>query len=75
VLPAQLSVARCGNNTISFAWNGVRGQSYQVQYTTNLVSLDWINLGDLLPVTNGTMTASDTIHSDPQRFYRVVLIQ
>ena len=74
-LPAQLSLIEGGNNIITFGWGTVPGQTYQVQYTTNLVSLDWINLGGLLSATNETLTASDTMNSDLQRFYRVVLIQ
>ncbi|MGA3285783.1 MAG: hypothetical protein ABSD57_15180, partial [Verrucomicrobiota bacterium] len=75
VLPAQLSVTEGGNNTISFAWNAVPGQTYQVQYTTNLPSTNWISLGGVITVTNETVSVSDAVNADPQRFYRVVFTQ
>ncbi|MGA2174129.1 MAG: immunoglobulin domain-containing protein [Verrucomicrobiota bacterium] len=57
----------------SFSWTAQVGQSYQVQYTTNLAHPTWINLG---PSTNAivpVMTTSDTI-AGHQRFYRVALL-
>jgi hypothetical protein len=49
---------------------------YQVQYKTNLVQTNWINLGKPLIATNGNLTVSDTnaIRSSPQRFYRVQVL-
>jgi hypothetical protein len=73
VLPAQLSVTQVGNNNLAFTWYAIPGQTYQIQYTTNLAPVNWINLGDPIFVTNTTTTASDVIKPDPQRFYRAVL--
>ncbi len=56
------------------SWNTVVGQSYQVQYKTNLGQGSWNNLGGPVVSTNGTMVVSDT-GGDPQRYYRVVLQQ
>ena len=44
---------------------------YQVQYTTNLASGPWVNLGGVQTTTSFT-TGTDT---DAQRFYRVMLVQ
>jgi len=35
---------------------------------------NWSNLGNPLTATNVAATASDTIGSDPQRFYRVMAL-
>lgn len=61
-------------NSLTFGWAALPGQSYQVQYTTNLTGNSWKNLGD--PITAGNLTAafSDTNASDPKRFYRVVAL-
>ncbi len=60
--------------TISFTWGALPGLSYQVQYTADLGSPNWTNLGGALSATTGTLSASDSNPSDSQRFYRVVLI-
>lgn len=60
-------------NSFSFVWSALPGQSYQVQFTTNLTGNVWNNLGS--PVTASDMTAgiSDTNTSNAGRFYRVVV--
>jgi hypothetical protein len=52
------------------------GLVYQVQYETNLLQTNWINLGKPLIATNGNLTISDTnaISSSPQRFYRLIVL-
>ena len=73
VLPAQLSGVGLTQNgsTFSFNFGVVPGQTYQVQYTTNLAPADWINLGNTINATNSTISVSDTIRN-PQLFYRAV---
>jgi hypothetical protein len=51
------------------------GVPYQLQYTTDLSTLNWINLGTPITVTNGVIATSDNNPADPQRFYRVILAQ
>jgi uncharacterized repeat protein (TIGR03803 family) len=58
-----------------FTWTSVAGQSYQLQYNSNLSAGNWNNLGTTILATNGTMSACDPAVSDPKRFYRVVLLQ
>lgn len=71
--PFQLSPALTQNGTnFSFSWNGTTGQTYQVQYSTNLAAAQWFNLGDSITGTNGIMTVTDVIGPDPQKFYRLV---
>jgi uncharacterized repeat protein (TIGR02543 family) len=60
--------------TLTFTWSAVPGQTYQVQYTTNVSQTDWISLGSANLATNSTMSASDSTGPDQQRFYRVALL-
>jgi len=71
ILPAQLSGVRTTQNgsAITFNFGAVPGQTYQIQYTTNLAPADWINLGSTINATNSSITVSDTIRN-PQLFYR-----
>ena len=61
------------NNNLLLTWSSVAEQTYQLQYTTNLLLPAWFDLGSVTIATNGTMSASDAI-SGPQRFYRVVVL-
>jgi hypothetical protein len=60
-----------GGNQLTFIWSSVAGQSYQLQYITNLLSTNWTNLGSNLTATGATMTTADAIGPSPQRFYRL----
>jgi hypothetical protein len=68
--PSFRSVAQTGNS-LTFTWNSLAGLAYQVQYSTNLVQTNWINLGSAITATDFTTTATNVIGPDPQRFYRV----
>ena len=59
-------------SAVTFSWQTSPGVSYQIQYTTNLDSTNWTDLGAAIIATNGLTTASDNPAPDPQRFYRVI---
>jgi len=61
------------NNLIEFSWNVATNVGCQLQFKTNLSQPKWINIG--LPLTNAAMPVSETIGPDPQRFYRLELVQ
>jgi hypothetical protein len=63
------------NGRIALAWKGMTGLVYQVQYKTNLAQAAWVNFGAVVTATNSTVSASDSIGPNPQRFYRVVLLR
>jgi hypothetical protein len=60
-------------STFSFDWNAVTGMVYQVQYSTNLNSTNWINLQSAINATTTILNASDTV-APQAHFYRVILI-
>jgi uncharacterized repeat protein (TIGR03803 family) len=60
------------NGTLTLTWSTAKGQTYQLQYRTNLNATNWTTLLSLT-ATNSTATASDTLNAAGQRFYRVVL--
>jgi uncharacterized repeat protein (TIGR03803 family) len=72
--PKFQSVAQA-NGTITHKWSAVASRTYQLQYTTDLTSTNWTDLGGIITATNGIMSTTDVINSDTQRFYRVVLLQ
>jgi hypothetical protein len=71
--PPVLQTRIEAGSTITLNWSTVTGQAYLVQYSTNLTSQIWNNLGGTNTATNATMTASDIAPPDPLRFYRLLL--
>lgn len=66
-----------GNQYFILYWSGLAGQTYQVQYTTNLATANWVNLTNA--VTNdfyGSISVEDldVIGLNPQKFYRIVAL-
>lgn len=71
--PVLQGITHNGNN-ITTTWSAVAGQMYQAQFATDLAKTNWANLGPSVGATNGTLEVSDFVGSDPQRFYRLVLL-
>jgi len=71
--PKIVATSRSGS-TITLTWLALQSRSYQLQFTTHLTQPNWNSLGNPITATNPTATASDSIGSDRQRFYRVALL-
>jgi len=52
-------------------WSGVSNLAYTVQTTTDLTATNWFTLGTATSTTTN-LSFTNSIISDPQRFYRVV---
>ena len=72
-LPVFQGVKRA-NDRIEFTWSAAPGQRLQLQYSSDLISTNWANLGNAMTATNGTMSASDAFGPDTTRFYRIILL-
>lgn len=73
VPPAVSEVVSATNNQFQFAWNAIPGLVYQVQYTTNLQSGAWLNLGNPITAMDSTVSMTNNIGPDGQRFYRTMI--
>ena len=73
LLPLAFQAVTQTNGLITFVWTSRIGNRYQLQYTTNLLSAVWIDLGAPVTATGVSLSASDLIGADSQRFYRVTL--
>jgi hypothetical protein len=71
-LPVFQSVTAV-NASIELTLNAFPGQTVQLQYSSDLSSATWTNLGNPITATGGTVTVTDTPGTDPSRFYRVLL--
>ena len=66
------SVSQSGS-ALTFAWNTIPNQRYQVQFTSSLNPTIWTSLGGIITATNTIMSASDTL-TNAQMFYRIQLL-
>ena len=63
------------DNTLTCTGGGPGGGGISVAgYSRAVIQSNWVNLGSRLTATNTTMTTFDSVASDPQRFYRIVLL-
>ena len=63
-------------NGVSLAWQGVTGQKFEIQYSTNMVT--WTSLGNNISSSSGVFTFTDTSVTSStlgaKRFYRLLLM-
>ena len=60
--------------SITIRWGAVAGRSYRVQYTSSLAEPVWSVLGSDVTANGSTATQADVTSSQPERYYRVVLL-
>jgi len=73
-MPAAFKAVAITNGAVTLTWSAVAGQTYQLQYSTDLTQSNWTDLGKLIFPTNGVVTTTDSnAAAFPQLFYRVVL--
>lgn len=69
--PNIQSFSRAPDNTFTLTWNTLTNIQYQVQYSTNLASTNWINL-NTYSATGPNLTVTNSIGTNPAVFYRVL---
>jgi subtilase family serine protease len=68
--PQFLSPVQSANG-LTLTWTTFPGKTYQVQYSTNLSSPNWFNLGSPSNAASSTESVTDGF-TNAQRFYRVL---
>ena len=56
---------------IVFQVGATPGKTYRVEFTPELVPSNWMPLGPDVMATSTTLSVTNMIGPDPQRFYRV----
>jgi hypothetical protein len=70
--PVPLSIELASPNGIRLSWTAVAGQTYRVQYSSNLLQSSWTDLGTPITATNSFVYVTEDIIGVTQRFYRVM---
>ena len=73
VLELRVSPPALASNGVTISWTAIPGQTYRLQYKTNLTDAAWVDLSADVAATNGMMTLNDPAIF-PQRFYRLLLL-
>ena len=60
------------HTAVEIEWNSTSGTTYQVQYSTNLTSTNWFDLGNSVMATNTASYVLDSTRNVSNRFYRVI---
>ncbi|MFO1478551.1 MAG: choice-of-anchor tandem repeat GloVer-containing protein [Verrucomicrobiota bacterium] len=72
--PPAMGRVAVSSDTISFSWEALPGQVFQVQSADDSSAADgWVDAGPPLVATNSTVQFSDLIAPDANRVYRVLL--
>ena len=74
VSPPAINNAFVSNDMLTITWSSISGQTYRVQYNTVLGDTNWIDLPPDVTATDTTASQTDSILSDAQRFYRVMVV-
>ena len=72
-LPVSLNAQVLGTNLL-LNWAGVAGQTYQLEYTTNLVDPTWIPVGNPVTGTGQTLTLTNNLGNASQSFFQLRLV-
>jgi subtilase family serine protease len=70
----QLFAIHQSKGLLTSTWSVVPGQSYQVQYSTNLAGTNWINLTNSFTATSTNFSTTNATTGTAPRFYRMELL-
>jgi D-alanyl-D-alanine carboxypeptidase len=70
----QMTKSASGDDAVTFQCSAISGNKYQVQYTDEIASPTWINLGGPVVADGDSITVNDVAPGTTQRFYRVILV-
>jgi uncharacterized repeat protein (TIGR03803 family) len=74
ILPLKVVSATVAAGVCQLTWNTACGCSYQIQYSSSATSGSWTNLGAPMCASGLTLSATDSMTTNAQKFYRVVQI-
>ncbi|HSH16944.1 MAG TPA: hypothetical protein VLD18_12970, partial [Verrucomicrobiae bacterium] len=70
-----IAVTGVGSGATTVTWSAVPGRSYQVQSRDTLSEPGWSNVGGPVTATGPSASVPDPNPGDPDRFYRVVVVE
>jgi regulation of enolase protein 1 (concanavalin A-like superfamily) len=62
------------NGVVTLTLPAIAGKTYRVEYKNNLNDTSWTPLGGNRPAASATLTITDNLGAQPQRFYQVLVL-
>jgi len=72
VVPLQIEAVALTDEGVALTWRASPGQTYQVEYKTDLRKVGWNTIPIAIAATNHQATFVDTLGAGPLKFYRIV---
>jgi Phosphodiester glycosidase/CARDB len=73
VVPApRVSSITTVNGNINLTWQTYPGKTYRLEYKNNVTDQNWTSLGSDIVASGYSLSVSNAINANPQRFYRVI---
>lgn len=73
-LPPITPTFTSSNGLCTFTWGAIAQRKYHLQSTTNLATPNWIDLGSQITATSNSISTTNAVGPDEQRYYRVRLV-
>jgi hypothetical protein len=73
-LSAVTLTAQTSGSDVVLNWQGLAGQTYQVQYKTNLTDAAWLPLNSPGQGAGAGLSLTNNLGAAPQRFYRLAIL-
>jgi hypothetical protein len=71
VLPPSIQSVLVASNAVTLAWTSLAGQGYRIQFSSNLMTSNWINLAPDIAATNSPTTVVFPLQNSSNGFYRI----
>jgi uncharacterized repeat protein (TIGR03803 family) len=68
----RIQTMALANGAFNLTWDTEVGRTYQLQYTTDVTSGNWTNLGNAVIASAAMLSFGEPLANDQQRFYRVL---
>ncbi len=72
--PVTLQAVNIAGTNAVVSWTSLASHNYRLQYKVNITDTNWINLSPDVQAIGATVSVTNVLGSDPQRFYRVQLL-
>jgi hypothetical protein len=74
VAPPRVQLSKAGGQ-VTLSFGAANGQEYQVEYNDTLRETGWLPLGPTVTANGSSVTVQDDVGTQPQRFYRIQLVE
>jgi uncharacterized repeat protein (TIGR01451 family) len=72
--PPAFSAGTVSGGALTLTWSSISGQTYRVQYSTNLTGTNWTDFPPDVTANDVTASKTDSNLTNVQKFYRIMVL-